>query len=900
MEALLERETELPPLLEAIRSIAAGDGRLVVVTGDAGLGKTRLVREAAAIGETEGLRVLEARGTELELDYAYGIVRQLLERAVGGAAPEERARLLAGSAAAAAAAVDPEAEVEADDDPDADRSFARMRALHLLCARLADEHPTLLLVDDAHWADPASLRFLAFAARRLGGLPLGIVVASRPAADALRQPLLEGLLEETGALHVRPRALTPSAVARLMSDEAMTTVDPAFAAACHEVTRGNPFLLDQLRRELRDAGVAATADGARAVRSLGPEAIARTVLGRLRRTDATTVEVARWLAVLGDGAGFEPVARMSGLPADGARETIDRLYRAGVVEADAAQRLRFVHPIVRTAIYGDIPPAERAQRHARAAATMAERGEPAERVAAHLLAGEPAGDPGAVATLRAAAEQALTRGAPEGAATYLRRALAEPPPAAERPSLLRQLAHAEARAGDPGSVDRLQAAYASSDDVAFRVDTAIELSSTLMAADRYDAVAPMILALADELDDEHPGLRLRLEAALVTALRFEPSFADVVARRRPRIDALLADERLRDEPARQSLLAGLAFDGALRAQPPATVIDLAEQALAGQRLPWDMSRDMGFAIAEFALTLNDALESADHHASWAFERCRVAGSAAGLAWLGFFRAFTRLRQGRLADAEADAMLAANTAEIAGLRGWTGVALAYLVETRLERGDEEGLQEAYTRLLAAERRIDVPILSGCTLRGEGLMLLHLGQAEQALAAFEAIARVLDGWEAPNSVGWTEWRSGAVAALRALGRLDEAQALAAEELAQARELGLPRGLSRALRSSASVAPREAREALLAEAHAAAREGPSALERAWATYELGAHRRRNAEPAAARELLAEALDLAERCGAGRLAGLAREELVAAGARPRRASSTGRDALTPSEERV
>lgn len=886
MSELLERDTELPALRACIASVGGGYGRMATIAGEAGIGKTRLLSAAEGLARESGLRVLRARGSELESEYAYGIVRQLLEQPLART-PE----VLMDGAALAAPVIDPPSEGDFAVE-DADLSFARLRALQLICARLAERRPTVLVVDDAHWADPASLRFLVFAARRLDNLPLGMVLTMRPAGGERRQALLEALLEEPDAVHLRPRALTRDGVERLVARSLGDEADERFVAACHEVTSGNPFLLGQLLREADDLGLPATAEGAERVRTLGPDSIARTVIGRLRRTDAVTTHVARWFAVVGDGARLDLVAELAELDHPEARAAADALYHAGVLADDGAGRLRFLHPVVRSAIYGDVPPADRARRHALAGKLLAERGESLEQIAAHLLAGEPAGDPENVATLRAAAAQALTIGAPDAAVAYLRRALSEPPE--HRAGLLRELARAEARVGDPATADHLLAAYEESTDVEFRVETAIELAASLMAADRYTSVAARVWELADELADERPDLTIRIEAALLTTARFAPPFADVLERRGDRVRRLAADPGHDGTVAQRTLLAGLAFDAALRAQPASDTVALAERALEGGVLPWDMGRSVAFGMAVHALALSDALESAEQHLSWALARCRPRGSASGVAWASFFRAFVRLRIGRLADAEADALVAIDTAQVTGLESWMGAALAFLIEIRLERDDHDGAREAYERLVARPASADLPIVATAMLRGEGLMLLADGDAPRAAAAFEQIGRIDATWGVTNSAGWTQWRAGAALAR---GRRDPVAAqLAAQEVAQARAIGIPRALSAALRVQETVGgPPHPEEAL-----AVAEQGPSPLERAHATVALGAGRRRAGERIAARELLAAGLDLAERCGAGRLASFARDELIAAGARPRRASTTGRDALTPSEQRV
>src|SRR3954451_329571 len=162
--ALLERDEEIGALQAALRDAQAGRGRLVVVEGPPGIGKTRLLREAREVAARAGLRVLTARAGELERDFPFAVVRQLF--AAEAVAALERAP-------AGPTAVDP--------------SFAALDGLYWLTSNLAEESPLLLVVDDAQWADRPSLRFLGFLVARVEDLPVLLLVAARPGeADVAR------------------------------------------------------------------------------------------------------------------------------------------------------------------------------------------------------------------------------------------------------------------------------------------------------------------------------------------------------------------------------------------------------------------------------------------------------------------------------------------------------------------------------------------------------------------------------------------------------------------------------------------------------------------------------------------------------------------------------------------
>jgi predicted ATPase len=194
---LLERDAPLARIDQRLGDAIAGRGSLLLLEGPAGIGKSRLILEAGLRGRKLGLTTLSARGSELEREFAYGLVRQLFEALVVAASPSERAELLAGAAGHAAALLGvapPEGEVtEALPDP----SFAILHGLYWLCANLGRLSPLLLCIDDVHWADQASLRFLHYLGRRVDELPIAVVAAARPARSPDDPPVLAALSGES-------------------------------------------------------------------------------------------------------------------------------------------------------------------------------------------------------------------------------------------------------------------------------------------------------------------------------------------------------------------------------------------------------------------------------------------------------------------------------------------------------------------------------------------------------------------------------------------------------------------------------------------------------------------------------------------------------------------------------
>src|SRR6266705_2300989 len=405
---ILEREGELERVEALIQRARSGHGCLAYVEGPAGLGKTALLGDTRAKAEAAGMAVAEARGSELERPFAFGVVRQLLGHAVWRGA--RRTLLLSGAAALATPLFDPGAVTGERQPASASSPWPMLHGLYWLVANFCEERPLALLVDDAHLADTSSLRFLAFLAGRLTELPLFVAVAVRP-AEGETAGLLDELSSASGVEIIRPRPLSPEAVEKLIQEQLGYPPERQFRDACHRATGGNPFYVGELLRDIADRGLRPTAEEAARVRELGPPAIARALLVRLGSLPPAASPLVRACAVLGDGARFADCALLAELEPKEAVTAADRLAKASILSP--GPRLAFAHPIVRTAVEADLGSHQRAALHARAAVLLNDSGATAEQVALHLALTDPASDASTVETLRAAARAAFRTGAPQ-------------------------------------------------------------------------------------------------------------------------------------------------------------------------------------------------------------------------------------------------------------------------------------------------------------------------------------------------------------------------------------------------------------------------------------------------------------------------------------------------------
>ena len=883
--ALLEREGELRALDLALRNSAAGQGGIVLLEAATGLGKTRLLGEAAALAAGRRARVLSASGRDLERDLPFGVALQLFEKPVSRFGDAERERFFSGSAGLAAPLV-------LEGTPVPVGLSATLHGLYWLSANLAEERPLVLSIDDVHWCDPPTMRFLVYLAQRVQDLPITVVMTVAAGHPPEPDPLLDELRAHRATTILRLEPLSVEAVARGLRESVLPGAEPLFARACHEATGGNPLLLAELAVELAMREVEPRDANADAVHALAPETLSAAVLVRLRRLGEGAPELARAIAVLGDGAELRHAAPLADLPVHRAIQLADALMGAGVLRREPG--LSFVHPVVRVAMDADRPEFDRAEAHRRAAEMLMNEGASMERVAPHLLAGRPDNDPRAVAVLLAAGKRALAGGAPDSAIRLLRRALEEPPPPERRADVLVALGRAEGAAGVPDAIERLKDALELIGEPAGRAAAALHAGRLLLNHARWDDAARTLERGIEEVDGTDDSLRASLEAAYVMATSHLPS--DALEAHHP---VAVEDATLESTVSGRLILARTAAIRALRGTSAAEVHRLATRALAGGALLEDETSDgIGFYLAVFALVVAEDLQTAELAATTAVDDARGRGSVLGFATACHVRSLAELRRGRIADAAADAISTLD-ARAYGWRLSLGSAVGVEAECLIARGELDAAALALEELMDATGALsqDPGAYRFFGARGQ-VRLLQLSPAA-ALEDLIESGRLL-GRLGGDNPAVHPWRSLASAASLALGDRAEARRLAEEEVALAAAFGAPGAHGRALGALAATADGAEALEMREEAVRVLESSQAALDRARALIDLGATLRRATRRRDAREPLKLGLDLAGRCGARALVLRAREELVAVGARPRRDAATGRDALTVRESQV
>jgi DNA-binding NarL/FixJ family response regulator len=888
---LVGRDRELAALDAALGALAGGAGGALAVVGEPGIGKSSLLAEVCSRADARGWLALAGRGTELEGEVPFGVWVDALDPYLGSVSsgrlrplPEpHQAELAAVFPALAWLGGERESRLEAE----------RYRAHHAvrgLLELLARETPCVLALDDMHWADPASIELLAHLLRRRAAAPLLLVLALRP-AQAPRA--LFDALRNGGCESIEPRRLTREEADELLGK----SLDRAERERVYGESGGNPFYLDQLARSA-PAGRAAAGGAV-------PDPVRAALAAELSALSARARRVLQAAALAGEP--FEPdvVAAVAEVEERQVLAAIDDGLERDLLRTTEVPRLfAFRHPIVRLAVYESAGEGWRVGAHARAAAALEARGEPAAVRAHHVERSARPGDDAAVALLAEAARESASL-APASAAGWYAAALRLLPPDADpgrRSALLGPLA------ASLGSAGRLEESRAALEEL-------LGLLPPEAAALRGRVAA--FVAVVDHLLGRHGDARALLErtlpelpaggseaASLMVDLASDRFFVgDWEAMREW---AARAWELALDDPALRPLAAAvmaLAEYSVGRVGEAGALMAEAAELVDGERarldafdfLGWcelSMERyeeavdhfDRGLALgratgqghllmtmsfgAMFGLVWLGRLAEAEERSDETMELARLSGSDQLMSWALVLRCWLELRRGRLSEALAVGEEALECGSGVGVNPFSAVGGGWLGEARVE--------------------------AGSPARGRDELLAALGGPELPLVerAFRAyFYEVL------------------VRAELALGRVDAAASWAAlaEESTEGIDLAGRRALAMRARAAVELARGAAEPAAAIALEAAEDLGRSghpveaARCRILAGRALGA-----AGPAeAATEVLERALAELDRCGAERYRDEAVREMRrfgrAVGRGGRRATATtGLDALSDREREI
>jgi DNA-binding CsgD family transcriptional regulator len=833
--------------------------------------------------------VLRAHGSAIEREFGFGVVRQLFGRAIRTLPTARRNELLEGPAALAA----PIFGQAGRDAIETNAAEASLYGLFWLVVGLAEDRPLVITIDDAHWSDTASLRFVHYLARRLGELPVLLALTARPNEPDAEVEMLRGLTTALNIPVIRPALLSEAATETIVRRRLGPNASEEVIRACHLATGGNPLLVSELLAELEadDQGVVSiTAD---VVATMGAERIAAELTVRALGVSPCGPAVLQAVAVLGDGSNVATIAALAEVERKPAAATVDGLAAISILTHDFARG--FAHPLLQNAVYNAIPMALRGMLHSRAAGLLAARGASAEEIAAHLLLCEPGSSSiDAADVLSEAASRAAERGAAESVIAYLRRALSEVSGGVERGELLHRLGGAEIALRDVASIDHLRQAAQLTDDPPRAISISLELIDVLSIAGQWEATVETVdAALRRFADTRLPGV-LDLEAARVASRFYDPARVNEYERDLPRLRALVEDRA--DEESRHLRWVLGAVD-AIRGAPRSAVLDL----LGPFDHEWTLrrrGRESSFgAQAMFALLTIDADQELHRVTSALRVEGRQRGSLLAMIFASGLEASVDARRGRLAASEENLGV---TVELIEANELSLMALTTFLhtcqDTIAERSGLAGLADLVEGL-------ELPPPFGGTQSGamvaeaRAVIRTSRGDRTGAIADLRSAAEIYAPLQAGPRI--THWRSRLAVALPESARA-EALELVEHELELANSIESARAQGVALRAMGVVRGGESGLEHLRQSVAILRGSNSPLETARSLAELGAALRRGNQRVKAREHLREAAQYAQRCGAETLERRVDEELRVAGAKPRRRALTGVDSLTPGERRV
>ncbi len=846
----MERDGVSAAVIELLDAARGGRGGVLFVEGEAGLGKSSVLESARAWARPD-LGVGLGQGDAMEVSLPFGVLDQALAT-LGGPALD----------------VGPHA------------ASARSEQLYRLLRWLASlEHGVLIALDDVHWADSDSLGLLSLLCRRIGSLPVAIVATLRSWPEGARE-MASGLASSGVAGRQRLAPLSRRASTAMLAERAGRAVSERAADRAWELCAGNPLLLEQVALAIgRGAIDAEVADSWPALEVDG------LLLSRFAGLSPATLRCARAASVLGVRFRLEVAAEVAGLAEIEADRAVEALCRSGLVEQTDVGGVRFVHPLFAQALYDDLPGPVRARIHARSFEVLADRGLDAE-AAEHALRAGLRGVPDVVAAVERAGRAALEVGAWATAATQLNTAVGLAGDRVSTPLLMAQ-AEALLGAGDPIAASLTYGRVLSRSGIGADVRAeALRLRGrALYASGDHVTAAASFTEAADLLlaDDPSAAADALVDQALSLQIVLGPSGCLPIARRAIELAAGSGDTlRLRAEAA-LGLLTVMAGD-------PAGLEATATAARAVQANPRPELADPAWTWGLTSIHAHAAmyLEHFDV-AARSFRSVRMAaeqlGAAEALTMSLIGEAEVAARTGRLADALELSDRAGELTELVPLGATFNAVVRFLVLLHLDRPAEA--DESCQQLEALLDERDEGVARTWLLHLHGIRHLGLGRPEAASRLYVKAEQLFEqlGIGEPCAVPWAG--RAVIAHARAGRRADAVRVLAWLDGCAARlpcrwpsiaaEVG--RAEVAAKDGDHQASERHFRQAL------ALHDGVELpLERVSTLLSFATVLRHSNQPARARKVLAEALEVADATGAPALARYARVELAQTGGRRRR----------------
>lgn len=874
---LVGREHEVSVLRRMLDSVPLSVAKSALIEGGPGTGKTSLLRKAVDLAHVQGLRTVSARGRAREQRIPLAVARHLVESMLADLTGDSHTTFVPGWG-------DDPAEfggrVELEQMPEL------LAAMYSVTKEISDRYRLVIVIDDLQWVDAASLHYLDHLLARLESVSVHVVATYTPGHPGAHASLLADLTSQFGQRLVL-QDLDEQGAETMLTKLLDNHPDAAFTRACLEATGCNPLFLATLSREIRRRRTPQDASGVAEVAEIGPAELAERVFTRYFSEASGTVAALETVAMLEESATEYLVAELTG--SHRAEAALRWPIDLGLLRWER-DSYSFVHPVLRGAVVNRIAATERERRHLESAKVLYRAGAPKERVARELMRASRCEQQHWVAeVLCQSAQEAASANREDDARSYLQVALDICPDDA-RGSILRTLGRIEMYSDPSAAAEHLRLAmeYPWPDETLAEINT--ELASTVyLTAGAAAAVEVLSLGL-QKITSTHgrAGIEHDLQVFKVLAGTASACGGDGS-------DDAAGGQRAHEK---QAVLATLreSWRGTSRTR----ALRFAEQAVEDSALS---RHPLGHTIALVTMVYSDEFGVAQAE----FERLMAyAGEQDAEAVRASRLLIQTLINYRIGDliqchhdgAEVLEMLPGDATDGRGHSTTRRFAASKVVAALLEMGSGD---EARAQLDRDWPAVDTCDGLDCALLlfERGRLRVARGEVREGLRDLEECGQRMTALGVENPAV-CPWRSELALAHIAMGNVELAIPLAEEELERARAWGAPRTLGKALRAAGLAHRGQRGLALLTESHEVLSGSPALLERARTRLHLGVALRKRNRLAEARKHLRESRVLAEKCGARPLSWTAGEELVAAGARPRRVAQIGPDALTPSECRV
>lgn len=861
-QRLLERDQALADLRAMLRPIGRSYVGMMIIEGEYGVGKTALLNSACTMSCALGASVLRARASEQEQTHPLGVVHQILAQLHPseclGDENRQRIRRVNIDGLSEAGLLDIYEEIDE------------------MLVRHAGTSFVAVAIDDVHFADSASLGWLRFLSRRLNTFPAAVILTALPPRNILVQQPLDPIIAEAMARRIELHPLSTEAVSSLVRSRfGADAMSSRLEVACFEATRGNPALLFALLDHLSQSAAEHGSDHlVEWVREASPRRVVRSIVHRVASTGPNSVAVIQAIALLDGVAALDDIAEVSQVDATIVATAVERITEAGILEA--AEPLRFVHPLVRSALVGAIPHSELRALHTRCARALKRKGQSDMIVATHLLETLPVGSAIDTDILLAASRQALRDGFPGGAARFLARAKSELADDLMTGQQLLEVAELHAHLHQPEAMDLLARASQQVHDPERLIPIVFALTEAPGAPDLPEARG-LLHRVRDRTFESLGVTHIDLALSLLDGPEHHrplpaPRVGDIPLLRALRTIETNADPRGSTATALGGVLEQCIYAIHLASPDPVPF-------QVGHRAVITLIRIGRQELAERLVT--DALEL-------------IGDDDASLS-----SRLLRLRS-ELAVGHGDLALAQSCRDLAEQRcpqsAWGFAAIDAYWDAKLAvlQGDTIRATEILTATERSEFDAD-PFLVPEML---GWIALVAGDADAATDHFASAEKLAERCGVRNPAV-TSWRAGCARAFAMHGDLRSARDVAREAVDLARTFGAPGPLAITLGGLAAAQP-DNRFEILDEAVRAADQSEDVLLTITARLDLGSVLRRVGDEERAVSILRAAGDIAFRFRSPIISTAVMEQLRACGSRPARLALRGVESLTPAQLRT